>query len=81
MILKTAVDRFPNTRRNASLRERFNLFALPRRMQCARGKIAHFLDSPAALFLLADHTYAASSRLAGKPKKSTRLPVQLRFLG
>jgi hypothetical protein len=50
-------------------------------VKVATNKIAHFLDSPASLFLLADSEYAASSRLAGKPKKSTLLSVQLPFLG
>jgi hypothetical protein len=33
------------------------------------------------LFLLENNKYSASSRLAGKPKKSTLLSVQLPFLG
>ena len=34
-----------------------------------------------SVFTLADNEYAASSRFAGKPKKSTLFSVQLPFLG
>jgi hypothetical protein len=45
-------------------------------VKVATFKIAHFLDSPASLFLLEDNAkfykvWSASTRLAGKPKKST----------
>ena len=43
--------------------------------------IARFLDHPALLLLLAWNGHAASSRLAGRPKKRTHECVQLLFLG
>jgi hypothetical protein len=44
---------------------KFSLWA-----ECASKKIAHFLDFPTSLFLLADSKYAAASRLGLRtPKK------------
>jgi hypothetical protein len=58
----------------------FSIFKFTSWVKYATNKIAHFLSFPAALLLLADSEYASSSRLAGKPKKSTLLSVQLPFL-
>jgi len=47
----------------------------------AKSPSAHFSGRLASLFLLAENDYAASSRLAIRPEKSTLGPVQLRNIG
>jgi hypothetical protein len=59
----------------------FSISKFTLRVEHTTNKIAHFLSYPSPKLLLADSEYAASSRLAGKPKKSTLLSVQLLFLG
>jgi hypothetical protein len=72
--VKVATNNFPVC--SFAKANKFEFQVLPK-----QNKIAHFLDSPASLFRLEDNKYSASSRLAGKPKKSTLLSVQLPFLG
>ena len=61
--------------------EHYCLFTVHQFSKHATYPIAHFLGRPALLLLLAWNGHAASSRLAGRPKKRTLGHVQSPFLG
>ena len=81
MILKTSVDRSLTSIKLCNVLNKLNISKLTLSVSTLQTRLHTFLTPQHRYFVVAGNEHAASSCLAGTPKKCTLLSVQLRFLG